>query len=55
MAIPLGLGLWAITGLALIIAGASLGHHAHLVSWGIAFLAAALVGAAVGLPLAARR
>jgi hypothetical protein len=54
-AIPLGLGLWAITGFALILAGASLGHHAHLIDWGIALMAAALAGAAVGLPLAARR
>jgi hypothetical protein len=55
VAIPLGLGLWAITGFALILAGASLGHHAHLIDWGIALLAAALAGAAAGLPLAARR
>ena len=55
VAIPLGLALWALIGLALIIAGASLGHHAHLTDWGIAFMAAALAGAATGLPLAARR
>jgi hypothetical protein len=55
VAIPLGLALWAITGLALILAGAWLGHHAHLIDWGIALMAAALAGAAVGLPLAARR
>lgn len=55
VAIPLGLALWAIIGLALILIGASLGHHAHLIDWGIAFMAAALAGAAVGLPLAARR
>ena len=55
VAIPLGLALWAIVGFALVIAGASLGHHAHLIDWGIAFMAAALAGAAVGLPLAARR
>ena len=55
VAIPLGLALWAITGFALILAGASLGDHAHLIDWGIAFMAAALAGAAVGLPLAARR
>ena len=55
VAIPLGLALWAITGFAMILAGASLGHHAHLIDWGIAFIAAAVAGAAVGLPLAARR
>ena len=55
VAIPLGLALWALTGFAMILAGASLGHHAHLIDWGIAFIAAAVAGAAVGLPLAARR
>jgi hypothetical protein len=54
-AIPIGLAMWAVIGFALIIAGASLGHHAHLTDWGIALLAAALAGAAIGLPLAARR
>ncbi len=54
-AIPIGLAVWAVIGLALIIAGASLGRHAHLADWGIALLAAALAGAAIGLPLAARR
>ena len=33
VAIPLGLGLWAITGFALILAGAPLGHHARLIDW----------------------
>ena len=46
VAIPLGLGLWAITGFALILAGASLGHHARLIDWGVTLLAAALAGAA---------
>jgi uncharacterized Tic20 family protein len=55
VAIAIGLAVWALIGLALIIAGLSLGHHAHLALWGIALLAAALAGAAVGLPLAARR
>jgi hypothetical protein len=54
-AIPIGLAMWAVIGFALIIAGASLGHHAHLTDWGIALLAAALAGTAIGLPLAARR
>ena len=46
VAIPLGLGLWAITGFALILAGASLGHHARLIDWGVTLLAAALAGVA---------
>ena len=46
VAIPLGLGLWAITGFALILAGAPLGHHARLIDWGLTLLAAALAGAA---------
>ena len=54
-AISLGLGVWLVIGLAVTIAGASLGSHAHLTEWGIALLAAVLAGAAVGLPLAARR
>ena len=55
VAISLGLGVWVVIGLAVTIAGASLGHHAHLTEWGIALLAAVLAGAAAGLPLAARR
>lgn len=55
VAIALALGFWAIIGFAVTIAGASLGHHAHLTEWGIALMAAALAGAATGLPLAARR
>jgi hypothetical protein len=54
-AIPLGLALWALIGLAVTLAGVALGHHAHLTDWGIAFMAAAVAGAAIGLPLAARR
>ena len=52
--IPIGLTVWAVIGLAVILAGATLGHT-HLTEWGIAFLAAVLAGAAVGLPLAARK
>ena len=55
VAIPVGLALWAIIGVALIGAGFTLGHHTHLIDWGIALLAAALAGAAVGLPISARR
>jgi hypothetical protein len=54
VAIPIGLALWAIIGLAVTLAGAALGHT-HLTEWGIALMAAALAGAATGLPLAARR
>ena len=55
VAIPTGLAIWMIIGFAVTIAGVSLGHHAHLAEWGIAFMAAVLAGAAVGLPFAARR
>ena len=55
VAIPIGVALWAVIGFALIAAGVALGHHAHLVDWGIALMAAALAGAAVGLPISARR
>jgi len=54
VAIPIGLALWAVVGFAVTVAGLALGH-AHLTDWGIAFLAAVLAGAVVGLPLAARR
>lgn len=52
--VTIGLALWAVIGLAVTLAGASLGHT-HLTEWGIALMAAALAGAAVGLPLAVRR
>jgi hypothetical protein len=55
VAITLGLGLWLVIGLAVTIAGVSLSHHTNLTEWGLALIAAVLVGAAVGLPLAARR
>jgi hypothetical protein len=55
VAIPLGLALWAFAGFAMILAGASLGHHAHLIDWGMALMTATVAGAATGLPLAARR
>ena len=55
VAIPLGLALWAIIGFAGTLAGASLGHHAHLTGWGIALVAAVVADAAAGLPLTARR
>jgi hypothetical protein len=55
VAIPLGLALWAFAGFALILAGASLGHHAHLIDLGIALIAATVAGVVAGLPLSARR
>jgi hypothetical protein len=54
-AIPAGLALWVLIGFALVAAGFALGHHAHLIDWGIALLAATVAGAAVGLPISARR
>jgi hypothetical protein len=53
-AISIGLALWAVIGLAVTLAGAGLGHT-NLTELGIALMAAALAGAAVGLPIAARR
>jgi hypothetical protein len=55
VAMSFALGLWAVIGLAVTIAGISLSHHTNLTEWGIALLAAVLAGAVVGLPLAARR
>ena len=54
VAISIGLAAWAVIGLAVTSAGVALGHT-HLTEWGIALIAAALAGAAVGLPIAARR
>jgi len=54
VAISIGLTVWAIIGLAMTVAGAVLGHT-HVTELGIALMAAALAGAAVGLPIAARR
>jgi hypothetical protein len=47
--------VWLVIGLAVAIAGVSLSHHTNLTEWGLALIVAVLVGAAVGLPLAARR
>jgi hypothetical protein len=49
-AIRVVLAWWAIISSAVTVAGVSLGH-AHLTELGIAILAAALAGLAVGLPL----
>jgi hypothetical protein len=48
------LAWWAVISFAVIVAGVSL-DRVHLTELGIAILAAALAGIAVGLPLAARR
>ena len=53
-AIRFVLAWWAVISFAVTVAGISL-DHAHLTELGIAILAAALAGLAVGLPLAARR
>ena len=53
-AIRFVLAWWAIISFAVTVAGVSL-DRAHLTQLGIAILAAALAGLAVGLPLAARR
>jgi hypothetical protein len=52
-AIPLALFWWAISGLGVIVAGIALGHS-HTIEWGVVLLAAAVVGALVGMPIAAR-
>jgi hypothetical protein len=53
-AIRFVLAWWAVISFAVTVAGVSLGR-VHLTELGIAILAAALAGIAVGLPLAARR
>ena len=55
VAMSFALGLWAVIGVAVTIAGVSLSHHTNLTEWGLALIAAVLAGAAVGLPLAARQ
>ena len=53
VAIPVSLGIWAITGLGVVAAGIHLGHTG-LTHWGIILVAASLIGAVVGV-LVARR
>ena len=53
-AIPVSLGIWAITGLGVVAAGIQLGQTG-LTQWGIILVAASLIGAAVGMLVAARR
>jgi hypothetical protein len=52
--IRFALAWWGVVSIAVAVAGASFGHT-RLTELGIAVLAAAVAGAAVGLPLAARR
>jgi hypothetical protein len=54
VAIPVSLGIWAITGLSVVEAGLQLGY-AGLTKWGVILVAASLIGAAAGMLLAARR
>ena len=54
IAIPVSLGIWAFTGLSVVAAGLQLGHSG-LTRWGIILVVASVIGAAVGMPLAARR
>ena len=54
VAIPVSLGIWAITGLGVMAAGIQLGHTG-LTHWGIVLVAASLTGAVIGVLVAARR
>src|SRR5215469_1731365 len=53
VAIPVSLGIWAITGLGVVAAGIQLGHSG-LTRWGIVLVAASLIGAVVGVLVAGR-
>jgi len=53
VAIPVSLGIWAITGLGVVAAGIQLGHTG-LTHWGIVLVAASLIGAVVGVLVAGR-
>jgi hypothetical protein len=54
VAIPVSLGIWAMTGLGVVAAGVQLGHTG-LTEWGTILVVASLTGAAAGMLLAARR
>ena len=54
IAIPFSLGIWAITGLAVVAEGIQL-RHTGLTGWGWTLVAASLAGATVGMPIAAHR
>jgi hypothetical protein len=53
VAIPVSLGIWAITGLSVVAAGRQLGYTG-LTKWGIILVVASVTGAAAGMLLAAR-
>jgi hypothetical protein len=53
VAIPVSLGIWALTGLSVVAAGLQLGY-AGLTKWGIILAAASVTGAAAGMLLAVR-
>jgi hypothetical protein len=54
IAIPVSLGIWAVTGLSVVTAATQL-HHTGLTGWGWILVAASVSAAAVGMFLAARR
>jgi hypothetical protein len=54
VAIPVSLGIWAITGLSVVAIGIRLGHSG-LTQWGVIQVVASVIGAAVGMFLAAHR
>jgi hypothetical protein len=54
VAIPVSLGIWFITGLSVVTAGAQL-RHTGLTLWGVILVAASVTGAAAGMLLAAHR
>jgi hypothetical protein len=53
-AIAVSLGLWLAIGLGVVIVGIQLGHTG-LTHWGLILVAASIIGAVVGMPMAARR
>jgi hypothetical protein len=53
VAIPVSLGIWLITGLSVVAAAVQL-HHPGLARWGVILVIASIIGAAIGMPLAAR-
>ena len=53
IAIPVSLGMWAITGLSVVAAGIQLGHPG-LTGWGTILVAASVIAATAGILLAAR-
>jgi hypothetical protein len=54
VAIPVSLGIWAFTGLSVVVTGLQLGYTG-LTKWGIILVVALVAGAAAGMLLAARR